>query len=225
MEDGEVVEMMLRVKKADCNALLQKSGQLGLFFKALHFQNGRDTHRVLWLNRTIKYETARDFCKQYTKSTLGLILGQGGGLGVRLHHGVDRAAAIKWIGTDNLAPMLDPEMRKYTVTGVHHHELQEDIVSSLNKLGWRCVPVARYRKQGLAPTRIIVAATSDPPFIKVSRGTHHNPLIIRRTSDQDRPRHKAEVFKGDISLPKGETEAASMKVDDPLPPGSPKKND
>ena len=225
MENGEVLEILLRVRKADCDALLRKSGEKGLFFKALKFREGKDIHRVLWFNRTVRYERALQFCAKFPTSTLGLILGQGGGLGVRLEPNVDSASVIDYIGADHLAPMLDPDMKKYTVLGVHHHELLEDILTSLRKMPWNCMPVARYGKQGSSPTRIIVAAASEPPFTRVCRGKHRDPLVIRQTSSRDQPRHKAELYKGGISLPKAAQKSQHMPVDDPLPPGSPKKMD
>ena len=216
---------MLRIKKTECEALLRSSGENGLFLKALKFAKGADTHTVVWLDKDVSFRKAQNLCKKYSNGVLGLILGRGGGIGIRLVKGVNVANAVATIGEENCAPLLS-DVTKYTVLGVHHHELQEDVLTTLHKLGWTCTSVARYNKQGPLGTRLIVAATSGPPCTVVHRGTLQS-LLIRPTVSDDHPRRREERFTGRPVLQQKGAEQAEMEVDKagfPLPPNSPKKN-
>ena len=227
-KEGEAYELQCRVRHADVQKLLQTSGVDGLYVKALSFVQGRDAFPVMWLQRGTQPQVGLDFCAQQRQLTLGLVLGRGGGLGIRAAEGVSSEQLRGRIHPEYLTPLSAAgHSDRYTVTGMRAHELREDIVGTLQSAGWAVCSVARYGREGRKPARLIVAAQQDPPFARLLRGAKHPPLLIRPTQPSDRPAVRALAYTGKLTLPKpvpqqeAEEEAETTEHVDVTPPGTP----
>ena len=194
------LSIQLRVKNERLAPLLRLSGHEGLFMTAVsHVPYQPDLYAVVWLDRALTMDHAWEFCNSHEETTLGLVIGSGGGLGIRLTNNYATAEAVNDIGVNNVTPLMDPRAMKYTVLGARQYELREDIVKTLQASGFDCKCVSSYKKK--RQHVIIVCAQERPQFTKIARGDYHEPLLIRETVPEDRPTRKMRQFKGAIHIP------------------------
>lgn len=184
-------EMQVRVSGVDASKLLRKSGENGIFWRSHSFKNGSELEPVLWLKETTPLQTALSFCK--LTGALGLVAATKR-IGLRIVNEGYKESLLTQVGVHAMPPKEETTPR-YVITGAIRQEHDADIISLLNKKGWKCEQISTFCKDD--KRTVIASATEKPEFGEVGRG-EASTLFIRESRPEDRPKKKSKEWSGKL---------------------------